>query len=142
MLFFIIKHLLMKHLLFSLLFIVVVTIGCSQLNKDNGELARKVEALEKKIDSIENQTGQLAVKARIASDFSFLDPWNRFLAESDAFWENPIDVTQVECSKRCTKILQGENTACFKIADDVARQKCLKDASDRAAKCHTDCAKH
>jgi len=131
----------MKHLLFSLLFIAALTIGCSQMNKDNGELARKVEALEKKIDSLEKQTVQLAVKARIATDFAFSDPWNRFLAESDAFWENPVDVTQVECSKRCTEALQNNNKECLKIVDETARIKCFKDASERAAKCHTDCAK-
>jgi len=131
----------MKHLLSSLLFIIVVSIGCSQLNKDNGELARKVEALEKKIDSIEQRTNQLTVKARIASDFAFLDPWNRFLAESDAFWENPVDVTQLECSKRCSAELVTNNAACAKITDETKRLNCFKEASERAAKCHTDCAK-
>lgn len=106
---------------------------------------RAVAALQAKVAALEKRNSDLALKSRIVSSQLLgakeihgfgLD---RFFAEPE-FWENTYDVGQVECSKRCIAELTAGRKACEDIDDPTERERCFKDAVNRASECHRRCA--
>ena len=102
--------------------------------------AKSVSELDEKVATLERRNADFALKGRMVSNqligVSGLD---RFFAEPE-FWENTYDVGQVECSKRCIEALTAERGACDDISDPAERERCVKEALDRAVECHRRCA--
>jgi hypothetical protein len=101
--------------------------------------ARRVAALEAKVDRLEKRNDDLALKGRIVSSQVFGSPLQNFFA-SDEFWQNTYDSGQADCAKRCIATLTAERKACEDIVDPTQRQKCFQDAVDRASSCQTRCS--
>jgi hypothetical protein len=103
-------------------------------------VAKRLDALKAKVSKLEKRNNDLVLKLRIVSGlFGTGSPLGDFFA-SDEFWENPYDSSQADCSRRCIRTLTAERAACQNITDPAKRQKCFQDASDRASRCHRQCA--
>jgi hypothetical protein len=113
---------------------------CTSCNRPTDDVtAKKVAALEAKVEALEKRNSDLALKGQIVSSLLFGSPLDNFFA-SDEFWQNTYDSGQADCAKRCISALTAERKACEKIADATQRQKCFQDALDRASKCQTQCS--
>jgi hypothetical protein len=110
--------------------------GCNPPTDDS--TAKRVAALEAKVEALEKRSKDLALKGRIVSGLlgSSLD----IFFASPEFWENPYDSGQADCANRCSSTLTSDLKECKKIADDAQRKKCMNDAINRASKCQTQCS--
>jgi len=98
------------------------------------------EALKARIETLERRASDLALKSQIVgSQLLGQTGLDRFFGERE-FWENPYDVGQAECSRRCIEELTVHRQACEGIGDPTKRQACYAEAISRAATCHSGCA--
>ncbi len=118
---------------------IVLGLGVGVLLTWNGWAARKVAALEAKVETLEKRNSDLALKGRIVSSQLLGSPLENFFA-SPEFWENTYDSGQADCAKRCISTLTAERKACDKIADDAKRLQCYDDAKNKASRCQTQCS--
>jgi hypothetical protein len=117
--------------------VLLACTGCNRLTDD--ATAKEVAALEGKVQTLEKRNSDLALKGQIVSSQLFSSGLDRFFGEPE-FWENPYDVGQAECAKRCITTLTSERKACEDIADATQRLQCFQGAVDRASTCQQQCA--
>ena len=113
--------------------------GCASSLTSVDTTAKKVAALEAKVETLEKRNSDLALKGRIVSSQLFSSGLDRFFGEPE-FWENTYDSGQADCAKRCISTLASERKACENIADATQRQQCFQGAVDRASRCQTQCS--
>ncbi len=126
------------NIIFSICLLAVFAMSCSQPKGDGTQLAQKVTELEKKVDQLTQELSDQKLKTRIVNDMVFGSPLENFFA-SDEFWENPVDVAQQECSKRCIRNAQQHREACAKIENEEERLRCYKEATASASDCQKSC---
>lgn len=127
----------------SLFFVLTLSIlgsGCTQEASKNDELNNRIVEFENQVKTLQERLNDRTLKARIASSLIFKSPLEQFF-QSPEFWENTYDSSQADCSKRCINDLQTARAQCEQIADDNQRLQCFNDAAQRAASCHTQCAR-
>jgi hypothetical protein len=111
--------------------------------KEETDLAKAVEALQAKVETLEKRNSDLALKGQIIGGLLFgkTDTFglDRFFGEPE-FWENTYDSGQADCSARCSKNYQEEMQACNRIEDPTERQQCIQRAYDTVVSCHSNCA--
>ena len=113
--------------------------GCRQESPEDDQLSSRIQALESKVDSLEQRLADHTLNSPISSSLLFRSPLEQFF-QSPEFWENTYDVGEVECSKRCIEALTTHRQQCEQITDENERLQCYQEASDRAANCHRQCA--
>ncbi len=124
----------------NLLILGVVLLTCASCSRPtNDTTAKKVAALEAKVETLEKRNSDLALKGRIVGSQLFGSGLDRFFGEPE-FWENTYDSGQADCAKRCISTLTSERKACENIADATQRLQCFQAAVDRASKCHRQCS--
>lgn len=119
---------------------VGVLLTCTSCNRPTDDtIAKKVAALEAKVETLEKRNSDLALKGQVVSSLLFRSPLEDFFA-SPEFWEKTYDSGQADCAKRCISTLTTEKKACENIADPTKRQQCFEDARARASNCQTQCS--
>ena len=124
--------------LVSCLGVFLVCVGCSQGGPEQEELARKVQALEGRVEALQKQAEDLALKSRIASGLLSQGGLADFF-QSPEFWENTYDSGEADCARRCIAELQQLRAACAQKPEGQ-RLQCYEEASSRAFNCHRQCA--
>ena len=114
-------------------------LGVGGLLTLNGWTAKKVAALEAKLDTLAKRNSDLALKGRIVSSQLFRSPLEDFFA-SPEFWENTYDSGQADCANRCIEALTAHRNVCKDKTDEAERLQCFQEASDRATTCHKQCS--
>ncbi len=116
---------------------LLIGAGCSKPADDATD--KRVGELEARVQTLEAQNKDVALKARIVGGLGFQSPLDNFF-ESDEFWENPYDSGQADCSKGCITALTSQRKTCAIIEDASRRLQCYQDATDRASNCHRQCS--
>jgi hypothetical protein len=116
-----------------------IVLGVGGLLTLNGWTAKKVAALEAKLDTLAKRNSDLALKGRIVSSQLFRSPLEDFFA-SPEFWENTYDSGQADCANRCIDALTAHRNVCMGKTDEEERLQCFQEASDRATTCHKGCS--
>jgi hypothetical protein len=117
--------------------VLLTCTGCDRSTDDT--IAKKIAALEAKVETLEKRNSDLALKGQIISSQLFPRELADFFA-SDEFWQKTYDSGRTDCAKRCISTLNSDYKACDKIKDDTERVGCMKKALDRASKCQTQCS--
>jgi len=116
-----------------------LVLGVGGLLTLNGWTAKKVAALEAKLDTLVKRNSDLALKGRIVSSQLFRSPLEDFFA-SPEFWENTYDSGQADCARRCIETLTAHRNVCKDKTDETERLQCFQEASDNASSCQTQCS--
>lgn len=97
--------------------------------------------LEERVGQLERRADDFSLKGQILGDItpSFETGIDRFFAEPE-FWENTYDVSQVECSRRCSEAYREHLKACEDVAGVTAREQCRTEARAAVIACHATCA--
>ena len=127
-----------KTAFISGLCILLACIGCGQAGPGDDQLAKRVQALESKLDALQKQADDLKLKNEISSSLLFRSPLEDFF-HSPEFWEKTYDSGRADCAKRCIKELQTARAACMNKPEGQ-RLQCFQEAVDRAAACQRGCA--
>ena len=122
----------------SCLCILLAFGGCRQTGPADDQVAKKVQALESKLDALQKQTDDLKLKNEISSSLLFRSPLDDFF-NSPEFWERTYDSGKADCAKRCIKELQTARAACM-TRPEGQRLQCFQEATDRAAACQKGCS--
>lgn len=138
----------MNHLRFiSIMAFVLIGLSCEgPENQSNESIMKRIQDLQNQVEDLELQLRQQQLKTRvtfmrIGSHLSFNSPFDQFLIDSDDFWNNPVDVGAVECSKRCIKANQERRKICDDMPQGQAKSDCYADALDSVVKCQNSCPK-
>lgn len=105
----------------------------------NDAARQSIDDLASRVEALERRTNDLALKGQILGSAFGKSGLDQFFGEPE-FWENPYDVGQAECAKRCIQEAATAREACANITDSTARLACYESAAESAARCQAQCS--